>query len=303
MKKIITMCLLFSLFSSLVAQRQLTIESEGIGNTVHVEALDNSNLRDLLELQLPEGTTDAEQFIECQEGPTVVAKINQLKPARYYYKRLQHKSRKSIGLIAQEVQEVFPDLVRELNTDEKTGENYLGVAYNSFIPIIIKGMQEQQALIETLQTEKAASRSENMALQGQVQDLNQKVRELYGLVERMTALETNLQSCCLNHQNSGTSDIEQESVTSLADRAQLQQNFPNPFNQQTEIQYYLPNAVKVATLQISDLNGKLLETYLLPRNGVGKVVLDGGQLAEGMYIYSLVVDGQLVDSKQMVLTK
>ena len=49
-----------------------------------------------------------------------------------------------LGLIAQEVEPVLPELVlRERDAKEPLGLNYLGL-----VPVLVKGMQEQQAQIE-----------------------------------------------------------------------------------------------------------------------------------------------------------
>ncbi|MEO0899783.1 MAG: tail fiber domain-containing protein [Bacteroidota bacterium] len=53
-----------------------------------------------------------------------------------------------IGLIAQEVQQILPEVVKD------QGEEIpLGVNYAEIVPVLIKGMQEQQQLIEHQQTE------------------------------------------------------------------------------------------------------------------------------------------------------
>lgn len=52
-----------------------------------------------------------------------------------------------IGLSAQEVQQVLPELVKE------DSEGYLSVNYTGLIPVLIEGMKEQQTIIEELQTE------------------------------------------------------------------------------------------------------------------------------------------------------
>jgi hypothetical protein len=63
-------------------------------------------------------------------------------------------SHKQIGVIAQELEEVFAGIVEE--TIDQDGEgNYLNtktksVKYSVFVPMLIKAMQEQQALITTL---------------------------------------------------------------------------------------------------------------------------------------------------------
>jgi len=63
---------------------------------------------------------------------------------------------KQIGLIAQEVEEIFPGLVKEEKQPNiegaEEGEVYKSVKYSIFVPIMIKAMQEQQEIIENLTT-------------------------------------------------------------------------------------------------------------------------------------------------------
>lgn len=60
------------------------------------------------------------------------------------------------GFIAQELETVFPDMVKNdgLNLDEE-GDSYKTIAPN-LVPTLVKAIQEQQAMIETLQAEVAA---------------------------------------------------------------------------------------------------------------------------------------------------
>lgn len=233
----------------------------------------------------------------------VLEKVMRLEATRYQFIENNAKNIESIGFIAQDVEVLFPEFVFK-NEEERSKGQYT-MDYTGFGILAIKAIQEQQATIENLQIENKQVITENAALAQKVNNLEGKMEELYGLVERMTTLETNLQSCCLKHQNSNTRHQEHDkpSENFQQDRAQLQQNFPNPFHQQTEIQYYLPSKVTTASLHISDLKGKVLKTYPLTGTGIGKVMLNGGQLTAGMYVYSLIIDGQLVDTKQMVLTK
>ena len=64
-----------------------------------------------------------------------------LKPSRYQYKHVQDQTDFSIGFLAQEVQEYFPELV---NAD---GE-YLSLSYMEMTAVAIKAIQEQQEIIE-----------------------------------------------------------------------------------------------------------------------------------------------------------
>ena len=49
--------------------------------------------------------------------------------------------------------------------------------------------------------------------------------------------------------------------------------------------------------------GRLLQSLPISSFGHGSVTISGSTLQAGMYVYSLVVDGQMVDTKRMILTK
>jgi Chaperone of endosialidase len=76
-----------------------------------------------------------------------MAKIMQLKPASYHYKKEELNSPLNIGFIAQEIEKIFPEFVLTTNKGLKM------VSYSSFIPILTKGIQEQQQQINDLQKE------------------------------------------------------------------------------------------------------------------------------------------------------
>ncbi len=81
----------------------------------------------------------------------------------------------------------------------------------------------------------------------------------------------------------------------------LFQNSPNPFNNQTEIKYYLPENAENAVINVYSLNGNLLLTKPITQLGNGSVIINGNELEAGMYIYTLTVDGQEIDSKRMII--
>jgi hypothetical protein len=83
----------------------------------------------------------------------------------------------------------------------------------------------------------------------------------------------------------------------------LEQNVPNPFNHATTIKYTLPKQFTNAQILIADQNGNVLKRTNV--SGTGKAILniDAGAFSSGTYTYSLVVDGHLIESKKMVLTK
>jgi hypothetical protein len=100
---------------------------------------------------------------------------------------------------------------------------------------------------------------------------------------------------------SGVAGNEMEIPTSF----RLDQNYPNPFNPTTTIKFAIPKA-SVVTMKIYDVAGR--EVMKLVNNqpmnpGVQTVTMNGTTLASGVYFYSLLVNGDLVDTKKMVLIK
>lgn len=98
----------------------------------------------------------------------------------------------------------------------------------------------------------------------------------------------------------GTTDMEESTAVTIP---MLKQNNPNPFTENTVVEYALPETVQTANLYIYDMNGKQIEQIALTERGESSVTVNGGQLAAGMYLYSLIADGKVIDTKRMILTK
>jgi hypothetical protein len=78
----------------------------------------------------------------------VLDQLGDIRPVRYRFKEgTGHPEQEQIGLIAQEVQKQFPELV-------STGKDgSLSLSYSKFSAVLLKAVQEQQAEIERLQAE------------------------------------------------------------------------------------------------------------------------------------------------------
>ncbi|MGB5848676.1 MAG: T9SS type A sorting domain-containing protein, partial [Ignavibacteriaceae bacterium] len=83
----------------------------------------------------------------------------------------------------------------------------------------------------------------------------------------------------------------------------LEQNYPNPFNPTTKIRFELP-VDGIVTIKIFDAFGQEINTILneLKKADVYEIGFNGSNLASGVYIYRLQVNGYL-ESKMMVLLK
>jgi hypothetical protein len=90
----------------------------------------------------------------------------------------------------------------------------------------------------------------------------------------------------------------------------LYDNFPNPFNPQTSISFYLPNGGNVK-LKVFDILGNeiatLIDGYKSP--GIHSVIFDAGNLSSGVYFCKIEarqagsLTGSFSDTKRMLLVK
>jgi hypothetical protein len=87
--------------------------------------------------------------------------------------------------------------------------------------------------------------------------------------------------------------------TSLSS-AFIKQNSPNPFTSSTTIGYYIPASSNNAYVIIKDMKGSTIKTLSLAK-GAGQLTVARGSLAAGSYSYTLYIDGERTDSKQMLL--
>jgi plastocyanin len=77
--------------------------------------------------------------------------INQLQPKQF---KMLHSEEKGFkyGFVAQEIETVLPDLVRDDGVEDGEGGSYKALEYNSIIAVLTKAIQEQQQTIEDLKS-------------------------------------------------------------------------------------------------------------------------------------------------------
>ncbi|MDQ3190862.1 MAG: M28 family peptidase [Bacteroidota bacterium] len=83
---------------------------------------------------------------------------------------------------------------------------------------------------------------------------------------------------------------------------ELLQNKPNPFDESTIISILVNDPVKVknAFIQIKDLNGREVEKIPLQlAEGMNEVLYEHGYNVTGTYIYSLLINGKVIESRKM----
>ena len=98
----------------------------------------NNSYGQISDINLKENITDATPKLED---------IKKLKVKNFNFKG---DDLKQIGMIAQDVEEVFPGLVEEV-TDPKTKEKHKSLKYSVFVPMLIKSIQELEARVKELE--------------------------------------------------------------------------------------------------------------------------------------------------------
>ncbi len=230
--------------------------------------------------------SDARYKQNIRSVQQAATKIKALRGTSYEFRQNEFKEKNfragnQYGFIAQELQEVLPELVRQ-DEDGFYAVNYIGV-----IPILVEAFKEQQDVIEE---QKSINEAQN--------DL------IANLQKELTVLKSGKNSEGNNQQKiSDASELMTPSGMALEIEAQLFQNKPNPFRDATSIRYFLPNHVAQAQLYVYNMNGMQLSAHDIDTWGEGEIVINAGELVAGMYLYSLIADGREVATKRMILTK
>jgi hypothetical protein len=102
----------------------------------------------------------------------------------------------------------------------------------------------------------------------------------------------------------GPMDVNPGDKDLLPTRFALVQNYPNPFNPATTVQFDLPKASNVK-LEVFNVLGQRVTTLVngeVPA-GYHKIPWNAGEQASGLYFYRLTADGNVIDTKKMMLLK
>jgi hypothetical protein len=229
-----------------------------------------------------------------KDFPSALKIIDQLKPKQYDYKHDGVYSKMNLpagshyGLIAQDVEKILPNLVKyskfEMPSSSKTGKgpdstqqkeeaiNFKALNYTEFIPILIKAVQEQEQTIDNQQK--------------QIDDLKTMVLNL-------------AQGKSITSTNTGSS-INTSNLTISS--AVLEQNVPNPLNNNTSIKYSIPPGSGNPQLVITDINGKAIKAVTL-QPGAGSINIDASTLSSGAYSYTLLINGKSITSRKMIVSR
>lgn len=254
--------------------------------------------------------------------------IRRLEPKTFYFDTLNNHhlrlpSNRQYGLIAQEVESILPELVTEVNKPAELDSagniaipefTFKSLNYNAFIGILLQAVKEQQQKIDALDPLNSAT---NDSLLSVLQEkIDEKDAAINALNDRLTQLENCLSNilpllCQINNSAiQQTNEQTQNEMRSMMDvllenkeTIVLEQNAPNPFAEQTVIDFTVPASVQHAQILFYNQEGKLIRSVEITDRGQGRMNVFGSDLSSGIYTYSLIADGQVIATKKMVKLK
>jgi hypothetical protein len=207
--------------------------------------------------------SDVRRKKDIEKAPDIMDKLMQLNVKKYHFLENASSDKKYYGLIAQEVEKIFPEVVKHHTYDD--GSDLYTIDYSAFGVLAIKALQEQNQTIKNLEQKNAE-----------------------------------LESRLLKLENAASATAIQKTGATASDNIYLEQNTPNPFNQSTTIRYRVPGNTD-ARLVIYNSNGVAVKTA--KATALGSITIQAYELNAGTYTYNLLVNGKVAASKKMVLMK
>jgi hypothetical protein len=127
---------LIDLYSNVNGTKKLKFRVEADGDVITTGSVTSSDKR------------TKQDIVELEHGIEVV---KNLEPKKYKMIGSPEKGFK-YGFVAQDVEDILPDIVRQQGLEDGEGGYYKALEYNSMIAVLTKAIQEQQTIIEDLKS-------------------------------------------------------------------------------------------------------------------------------------------------------
>lgn len=223
-------------------------------------------------------TSDKSLKTNIKKEDRVLEMLEKINPVTYNYINQKENTRLNLseklqnGFIAQELQDIMPELVQDIvypifdDKNEQIGTKILkSVNYIGLISVLTASIKELSQELKALKADK------------------HNASKTFVLTD------------------SNTKQFTKQELKVIQEKGYyLAQNTPNPFSSSTLIDYSLPQTDKNASILILNLNGQIIKTIELIESK-GNVIIEAGSLQSGMYLYSLISDGVEIVTKKMIV--
>lgn len=210
----------------------------------------------------------------------------QLRPVDFKWKQF-YGGQMDVGLIAQEVDQTFPALAsyaykRTYLPNGDFERDSLGNAVEDTTQMEVGGVRYHKLPVYLLALAK---------------DQQQEIDELRDQVQNLTSI---VQSCCSVEPSLRLGDDEQGLLNNEKDVEEyvLLRNDPNPFSDYTDIAYSRSNCNDCQII-IIDQNGRVVKRIRLNADN-GTVRIYASEIGSGLFMYSLIRDGQVIRTEKML---
>lgn len=193
--------------------------------------------------------------------------INKLEGKSYFWKADEYKDKgfSNVKQFGFIAQELEKIIPEVVATDEA---GFKSVNYDMLIPILVQNTKEL-----------------NKKIEHQQKQIDEHLKVINILI----------------NENKNTTELNENQIRN--NDISMFQNIPNPFSDYTIINYSIPSYIKNATLNIYDLTGKQIKAYNITARGESSISVTSDNLVAGIYIYNIITDGKLVDSKRMIISE
>lgn len=188
------------------------------------------------------------------------------------------------GFIAQDVEKAAIETGYNFSGVDKpqNDKGFYALRYSDFVVPLVKSVQE-------LSFKNQQKDSTISTLEVRINDLQKNVDDLEASVKSITAST-----------NSGFAELK---TLNEDPETILGQNIPNPFDNSTLIPFRIPKNCKDASIMITNNSSGEVVNVIPVSCNEDHLSIDAGTLASGSYSYTLYIDGKIVGTKSMILTK
>ena len=211
------------------------------------------------------------------------------------------------GFIAQEVEQAAQQVnfTSSIVSHPSSSTEPYALGYAELVVPLVKAVQELSTK-DSLKT--VAHKQDSLRINRQDSTIAAMQRQINQIVNTCCNNGSNNRQIQNNGSGSNGNSTTDSSSKVAAINVQLSnanvivlgQNQPNPFAEQTIITYNIPQTANAAQILFYDVNGKQINSVAITSKGAGQLNVYANDLSNGMYSYTLIVDGQIIDTKKMV---
>ncbi len=199
------------------------------------------------------------------------------------------------GFIAQEVDSVSKacGFTSSIVSAPANPNDPYALNYAEFVVPLVKAVQQ----LDSMNTRLAAKMQTQDSIIGALQNQISQCCASGGSSLRKSDINNN------NNNAPQQETVQQLELASLSNSVILYQNEPNPFGESTVIRYFVPENIQNVVVVFYDEFGREINRAQVQQNGYGSLQISSANLANGIYSYSIMANGQVVDTKRMLRAK